>query len=80
MQKPTCGMRMRRGGLGERFEKMVEKELQKIAQNPEFYGGGKAKYREVSTEVFPYRIVYDQQKNEVNLHLCYLSLQAKSKA
>ncbi len=40
-------------GLGERFEKMVEQGLQKIAQNPEFYSTIKAPYREVSTEVFP---------------------------
>ncbi len=51
-------------GLGERFEKMVEQCLQKIALNPENYGISKVPYREASTGVFPYTIVYKLNKKK----------------
>lgn len=49
-------------GLGERFEKMVEKRLQQIIAHPENYGFGKNNYREVATDIFPYTIVYKLNK------------------
>ncbi len=56
-------------GLGERFEKMVEKRLEQIVQYPENYHISKASYREVSTEVFPYTIVYKLNKRKKLIYI-----------
>ena len=51
-------------GLGERFERMVGLYIQQIIDAPENYHYGKAPYKEVSTEVFPYVIVYKINKRK----------------
>jgi hypothetical protein len=56
-------------GLGERFEKMVEKQVEQIIQHPENYHISKASYREVSTEVFPYTIVYKLNKRKKLIYI-----------
>lgn len=49
-------------GLGARFERMVGLHIQQIADAPENYRYSKTPYRELSTEVFPYVIVYKINK------------------
>ena len=51
-------------GLGERFERMIGLHIQQIAAGPENYHYSKAPYREVSTDVFPYVIVYKIDKRK----------------
>jgi mRNA-degrading endonuclease RelE of RelBE toxin-antitoxin system len=58
-----------RKGLGERFEKMVEQRLQQIAAHPENYGFSKKMYREVSTNIFPYSIVYKLNKRKKVIYI-----------
>ncbi len=60
-------------GLGERFETMVEKRLEQIAEHPEFYHIGKAPFREVAVEFFPYCIVYkfNKRKKQINISSIY---------
>ena len=45
-------------GLGERFEKLIEKKLNQIQLHPENYGVNKGGFRETSVDIFPYTIVY----------------------
>ena len=45
-------------GLGNRFETAIEKQLLRIAENPESYPLKKYDCRESKTETFPYIIVY----------------------
>ncbi len=45
-------------GLGERFERETEKQLQKIVTNPVAYHFSKGKFREASIDRFPFTIVY----------------------
>lgn len=45
-------------GLGERFEKLIEKKLNQIQLHPENYGLNKGGFRETSVDIFPYTIVY----------------------
>lgn len=56
-------------GLGERFEKMVEQRLQQILLNPENYGISKTYYRETSTNIFPYTIVYKPNKKKKLIYI-----------
>ena len=51
-------------GLGARFERMVGFYIQKIIDAPENYHYSKDPYREVSTEIFPYVIVYKINKRK----------------
>ena len=51
-------------GLGARFERMVGLYIQKILGAPENNHYGKAPYREVSIEIFPYVIVYKINKRK----------------
>jgi plasmid stabilization system protein ParE len=45
-------------GLGDRFEKLIEKKLNQIQLHPENYGVNKGGFRETSVDIFPYSIVY----------------------
>ena len=45
-------------GLGERFEREAEKQLQKIIANPFAYHFSKGNFRESSVDQFPFTIVY----------------------
>ncbi len=65
-------------GLGERFEKMVEKRLLQIADNPEHYGISKTPYREASTDVFPYTIGYTLNKRKKLIYVAAIYHAAKS--
>jgi len=51
-------------GLGARFERMVGLQIQRIIDAPENYHYSKGLYREASTEIFPYVIVYKINKRE----------------
>ena len=51
-------------GLGARFERMVGLHIQQISDAPENYHYSKVPYREVSTEGFPYVIVYKINKRK----------------
>jgi hypothetical protein len=51
-------------GLGARFERMVGLDIQQIADGPENYHYSKVPYREVSTEVFPFVMVYKINKRK----------------
>ncbi len=56
-------------GLGARFETMVEKRLEQIGGNPEYYHISKAPYREVAVEFFPYSIVYKLNKRKKLIYI-----------
>ncbi len=58
-------------GLGERFEKLIEKKLNQIQLHPENYGLNKGGFRETSVDIFPYTIVYKILKQK---GLIYISV------
>lgn len=58
-----------RPGLGYRFEEYIEKCLKKIVSHPEHYSIIKGQYREASTEIFPYAIVYKVNKRKKLIYI-----------
>ena len=56
-------------GLGERFEKETEKQLEKIRTNPLFYHISKGNYRELSIDHFPFTIVYVVNKKNKTIYI-----------
>jgi len=56
-------------GLGDRFEKLVELQLQKITEYPENYSIRKAPYREAAVGIFPFVIVYKLNKRKKSIYI-----------
>lgn len=60
----------KRAGVGIQFMASVEKRLQQISENPEYFGIRKnARYREAKVEHFPYIIVYEFFKKKGIVHI-----------
>lgn len=55
-------------GLGWRFHSAVSEVIQRIADNPTFYGICFEDYRDVALKRFPYRIVFKIVKDEVIIY------------
>jgi hypothetical protein len=52
-----------------RFERMVGLSIQKIIDAPENNHYGKAPYREIAAEIFPYLIVYKINKRKKLIYI-----------
>ena len=62
-------------GLGERFEKLIEKKLNQIQLHPENYGVNKGGFRETSVDIFPYTIVYKILKRKGLIYISVFFMQ-----
>ena len=53
--------------LGARFEEVIEDKIKKIIDNPLTFSESKKPYREASTNIFPFLIVYkiNHRKKEI---------------
>ncbi len=59
-------------GLGKRFIETVSERLAELANHPERYAKRKREFREVSTRIFPYIIIYEFLKKENVVFISYI--------
>jgi plasmid stabilization system protein ParE len=59
-------------GLGVRFIKTVNERFNELSNYPERYAKHKAEFREVSTNFFPYIIIYEFMKKENVVFVSYV--------
>jgi plasmid stabilization system protein ParE len=59
-------------GLGVRFIEAVNKKLIELAKYPDRYAKRKSEFREVSTNIFPYIIIYEFLSKEKVVFISYI--------
>ncbi len=59
-------------GLGVRFIESVNKKLFEISSYPDRYAKRKSEFREVSTNIFPYIIIYEFLAKEKIVFVSYV--------
>lgn len=59
-------------GLGERFIEAVSKRLSELSNYPDRYAKRKTESREVSTNIFPYILIYEFLPKEKIVFISYV--------
>jgi plasmid stabilization system protein ParE len=59
-------------GLGVRFIKAVNERLNELSNYPERYAKRTAEFREVTTNIFPYIIIYEFLQKEKVIFVSYV--------
>ena len=62
----------RSSGLGLRFIEAVNKRLVELSHYPERYAKRKSEFREVSTNIFPYVLIYEFLSKEKIVFVSYV--------
>ncbi len=65
-------------GMGEKFMTKVEKRLQQIRTNPEYYSTHYGRFRQVKVENFPYIIIYEFFKRKKVIHIASIKHSRRS--
>lgn len=63
---------MRSEGLGKRFLSTINKRMQALTQNPEYFTKKKGNYRAATVETFPYVIVFEILKPKNIIFVSYV--------
>ena len=63
---------MRSEGLGKRFLSAINKRMQDLSQNPEYFAKKKGNHRAATIETFPYVIVFEILKVKNVVFVSYI--------
>ena len=59
-------------GLGKRFIEAVSERLSELSNHPDRYAKRRAEFREVSTNIFPYILIYEFIPKEKIVFISYV--------